>query len=233
MDRDRLKRYLEEGLSLEKVGEIENRDPSTIGYWVKKHGLVADGQAKHASKGSVSRKALCELVAAGFTIAEIAQAVERSPAATRYWLDKYGLKTNGRRGPTPMIPRYVVEDALAKGERTIAGECRTHGFSVFVIEPSGRVRCRRCRMERVSTRRRKNKWELAQEAGGQCKRCGYDTYIGALQFHHLDRSLKKFGLANGGRTIGLDALRAEAEKCVLLCANCHAEVEAGADLEQE
>jgi hypothetical protein len=31
----------------------------------------------------------------------------------------------------------------------------------------------------------------------------------------------------GGLTLSLDTLRAEIRKCVLLCSNCHAEVEAG------
>ena len=82
-------------------------------------------------------------------------------------------------------------------------------------------------MQRVSERRRKNKWVLAEEAGGRCTRCGYDTFIGALQFHHLDRAEKSFGLAQNGSTMGLDALREETKKCILLCANCHSEVEHG------
>jgi hypothetical protein len=34
-------------------------------------------------------------------------------------------------------------------------------------------------------------------------------------------------LANRGLTLSIDVLRAEAAKCVLLCSNCHAEVEGG------
>jgi hypothetical protein len=126
-----------------------------------------------------------------------------------------------------MVSREAVEAAIEAGLRTVEGDCRHHGSSVFVIEPSGKVRCRRCRMQRVSERRRRNKWTLAEEAGGKCVRCGYDTFIGALQFHHLDRKEKSFGLAQNGSTMGLDALREEARKCILLCANCHSEVEHG------
>ena len=227
MDRARLKRYLDEGLSLEQVGLIEDRDPSTIGYWVRKFGLEPNGKAKHAAKGEVRKKELAALVERGLTIAQIAEEIGRSPGATRYWLDKYGLKTSSRRGPRPMVSRERVEAALEAGFRTLEAECRHHGESIFVIEPSGRVRCRACRMERVSERRRKNKWVLAQEAGGKCVRCGYDRFIGALQFHHVDRKTKRFGLAARGSTRGIRALREEARKCVLLCANCHAEIEHG------
>ena len=65
------------------------------------------------------------------------------------------------------------------------------------------------------------------EAGGCCTICGYDRYIGALQFHHRDSETKRFGIGNRGLTRSLDAVRAEASKCLLLCANCHSEVEAG------
>jgi hypothetical protein len=50
---------------------------------------------------------------------------------------------------------------------------------------------------------------------------------GILEFHHVDPGEKAFGLALRGATRSLQALRDEATKCVLLCANCHAEVEAG------
>ena len=65
------------------------------------------------------------------------------------------------------------------------------------------------------------------EAGGRCCICGYDKYIGALEFHHLDRAEKRLTLSRNGATLALETLRAEARKCVLVCSNCHAELEAG------
>jgi hypothetical protein len=65
------------------------------------------------------------------------------------------------------------------------------------------------------------------EAGGCCRLCGYDRCVAALQFHHVDPEEKSFGLGCAGLTRGIAKARAEADKCVLLCANCHAEVEAG------
>ena len=57
--------------------------------------------------------------------------------------------------------------------------------------------------------------------------CGYDRYLGALEFHHMDRNTKEFrALAACGRTRSFAKLAKEAKKCVLLCSNCHAEVEA-------
>ena len=88
------------------------------------------------------------------------------------------------------------------------------------------------RSESVARRQRKIK-ETLLEAGGRCTLCGYSRSVSALVFHHVDPGVKQFGLAQGGRTRSLERAREEARKCLLLCANCHAEVEAGvADLPQ-
>ncbi len=76
-------------------------------------------------------------------------------------------------------------------------------------------------------RRRRVKQILVEEAGGRCRLCGYDRSVAGLHFHHVDPCQKQFGLAHGGMARSIERLRAEARKCVLLCSNCHAEVEAG------
>jgi hypothetical protein len=75
--------------------------------------------------------------------------------------------------------------------------------------------------------RQRNKEALVTEFGGACQACGYNKSMRALHFHHLDPSQKKFGLAAKRFSRTLEALREEAKKCVLLCANCHAEAEDG------
>jgi hypothetical protein len=57
--------------------------------------------------------------------------------------------------------------------------------------------------------------------------CGYSRCPAALQFHHRDPATKSFAVSRQGVTRSLARARAEARKCVLLCANCHAEVESG------
>ena len=81
-------------------------------------------------------------------------------------------------------------------------------------------------LERVSRRRRKVKQILVAEAGGCCALCSYDRCVAALHFHHLDPSSKQFHLSMHGAARSIASARAEMAKCVLLCANCHAEVEA-------
>ena len=105
--------------------------------------------------------------------------------------------------------------------------CRHHGVTDHWLEGRGSYRCLKCRSDAVARRRRKIKALLVREAGGGCALCGYMRCIAALHFHHLDPAAKSFTLAHGGWTRSLDATRLEAAKCVLLCSNCHSEVEAG------
>jgi hypothetical protein len=78
----------------------------------------------------------------------------------------------------------------------------------------------------VTRRHQKIKRTLVDEAGGRCAVCGYDHCIINLHFHHADPSKKRFGI-NLGHGRSLAAYRAEAQKCVLVCANCHGEIETG------
>ena len=67
---------------------------------------------------------------------------------------------------------------------------------------------------------------LVHEAGGCCSVCGYDRCIVNLVFHHVDPSRKAFAISTStGKSLA--AFREEAGKCVLVCANCHGEIEAG------
>lgn len=47
-----------------------------------------------------------------------------------------------------------------------------------------------------------------------------------MEFHHVDPSSKLFGIGSGD-TRSWETVKAELDKCVLLCSNCHKEVEAG------
>src|SRR3954464_4852196 len=99
-------------------------------------------------------------------------------------------------------------------------QCKNHGETKhFPRKGTNSWRCGKCSSEQVGRRRRKVKAVLVAEAGGSCRVCGYDRYQGSLEFHHLDPSTKKFGLASGGFTPAIAKLREEAKKCLLLCRN--------------
>ena len=77
----------------------------------------------------------------------------------------------------------------------------------------------------VLKRRAKIRAALLEHKGGKCEFCGYNKCEAALEFHHIDPSTKLFGLS--GSTKALKTQLKEADKCYLLCANCHREIHNG------
>jgi transposase-like protein len=222
MDREWLATQLEEGRSIESIARETGRHPSTLAYWVAKYGLRSHHAARHAAKGGIARDRLEALVGEGLSSRQIAARLEVSQATVRHWLRKHGLETQRatrRRLTEATLREPGVTDAIAF--------CSRHGTTQFRRRAEGGWRCLRCRAESVVARRRLVKATLVSEAGGACVLCGYARSMAALQFHHVDPAAKEFQIARHGVTRSIRAAKAEAEKCVLLCANCDAEVEAG------
>jgi hypothetical protein len=175
--------------------------------------------SKHHPRGGLGHDELQRLVARDLTVREIAAVVDRSFTTVRYWLRRHGLETTRE-----------ARTKRARGSEAqprFAGECPKHGVTVFARRKTGEAHCLRCRADAVSEWRRRAKRMLVEEAGGACAICGFDGYAGVLHFHHLDPAQKRFGLGGRGLARSIEALREEARKCVLLCSNCHAQVEAG------
>ena len=79
-------------------------------------------------------------------------------------------------------------------------------------------------MDAVRKRRKTVRYRALTYKGGRCQRCGYDRCTEALEFHHLTSTKKDFGISSKGYTRSWEKIRAELDKCVLLCANCHREI---------
>lgn len=79
----------------------------------------------------------------------------------------------------------------------------------------------------VAKRRKKLKAMAIVYKGGKCVICGYNRCVNALDFHHLNPDEKGFGLSVKGLTRAWSRIKAETDKCVLICANCHREIHAG------
>jgi excisionase family DNA binding protein len=221
MDRAWLHEQLAAGRSVESIAREVGRDPSTVAYWVAKYGLVSAHAPKHAARGGIGRDELELLVQQGLSVRAIAERLGLSYATVRHWLKEHGLETARTRR------RRLTPRPGADGPPTLDGSCDIHGVTMFGRRADGYYRCLACRSDAVVKRRRAVKQILVEEAGGACALCGYDRSVVALQFHHVDPADKAFSVSHRGVTLSLAAARAEAAKCVLLCANCHAEVEGG------
>jgi len=75
----------------------------------------------------------------------------------------------------------------------------------------------------VSTRCKRRDEKMYDYKGSSCSRCGYDKCKAALHFHHLDPSTKKFQIS-GNWGISWEKVKLELDKCIVVCANCHAEI---------
>lgn len=81
----------------------------------------------------------------------------------------------------------------------------------------------------VQTRRELIKLKLVNYLGGNCKRCGWNEHVAGLVMHHRDPAIKDFGLASVGGSKSWSKIKEEADKCVLLCSNCHNVIHATKD----
>src|SRR2546423_7277319 len=164
MERAFLELMLAGGMSLQQIAIVVDKDPSTVGYWVKKHGLVAVHTARHAPKGGMSKPVLESDIARGMSIRGIGLAHGVSEGTVKHWLRKYGLQTS-RAG------RMQESEAAHRTQKEVLEmRCLRHGRALHILEGRGCYRCTKCRSEAVAKRRRRVKAILVQEAGGACRR---------------------------------------------------------------
>jgi hypothetical protein len=110
---------------------------------------------------------------------------------------------------------------------TTTSTCQFCGRHYLYDRRRGHTRktCNSCRTNSRKSRR-DLKIALTAIAGSSCEICGYSRCLRALGFHHLDPATKRFHIA-GSHTRSWQSILDELQKCVLLCANCHIEVESG------
>jgi len=83
--------------------------------------------------------------------------------------------------------------------------------------------CKVCHGRHCIDRQRERKLQVIEYLGGQCRKCGikatHSNFV-IFDLHHMDPMTKektKTRVTNWG----LEKLKREADKCILLCANCH------------
>src|SRR4051812_13392945 len=121
MDRDWLAARLEAGDSMEAIAREVGRHPSTVSYWVNRHGLTSVHADRHATRGGIPRDVLEPLVVCGMSIRQIARELDRSPATVRHWLRRYELKT--------VTAQRVRRDGSTEPE--VIRDCPRHGWTTF------------------------------------------------------------------------------------------------------
>ena len=73
---------------------------------------------------------------------------------------------------------------------------------------------------RSRSAKRRRYWIGKYKVAKGCEMCGYNSHPVALQFDHIDPSLKQFDISRVSRKSISDVV-SEIRKCRVLCANCH------------
>ena len=172
----------------------------------------------------MERSELESFIDSNMSMNDIASKLNIGLTTVRYWFNKFGLKTKfeqfkpgcqnqsskkwllNNSGGSEYCCRYCGEKDEHKFMKN--GKSRNH------------TRCKKCHSGFSSKRFRKLKIEFVEYKGGKCEKCGYNECVGALDFHHIDPEKKD---AEWKRFKGrsLNSVKAELDKCMLLCANCH------------
>ena len=133
-------------------------------------------------------------------------------------------------------------DAITNTDRFIPTDsepriCNICNNTFYGFIGDTRVFCYNCSPRGVSVadahrfQKRAMKHILVEYKGGQCVECGYSKCEGALQFHHQNENDKDFTLSEiKPNVMSMEDIKNEADKCVLLCANCHAKKHAVEDI---
>jgi hypothetical protein len=98
-------------------------------------------------------------------------------------------------------------------------------YRYFIYRGHTKRLCNSCR---INDRRRRveRKQRMVAYKGGACQLCGYSRCLRALDFHHVDPDTKRFNFS-GNSLRRWETVQAELDKCVLVCSNCHDEIEEG------
>ena len=103
-----------------------------------------------------------------------------------------------------------------------------HGPKSTTVFPVGYHRhCKKCHNIKRDQRRLNNKTKVVELLGGSCNCCGYKKFLGALEVHHTDPSVKDKTIYDYSYITDEEQLTKELSTCVLLCANCHRETHGG------
>lgn len=85
-----------------------------------------------------------------------------------------------------------------------------------------RHKCRFCyRLTKHALKDKYHDWLNSYKKEHKCSKCKIADYR-VLEFHHLNSREKEFSISESFyNNFGLERIRKEVAKCVILCANCH------------
>lgn len=142
---------------------------------------------------------------------ELARHFQCSQTNIRHWLLKYGIQKN---------QKHTYSET---GVKTCPACNKTKPLAEFYKRTGDTPGswCKSCMHRQIVIRQQDYKKQAVAYKGGKCVVCGFAIYQGALEFHHLDPAQKDVQMSKHTREPLSPEGKAELDKCVLVCANCH------------
>lgn len=135
-------------------------------------------------------------------------------------------------GSNPVTPAF---DALTISCYAIGMKCKWHlcDNEVVPVRKGGNPKLfcnEKCtRKQAVSDKRKRLRIQMLDYKGRKCERCGWDESPVGLAAHHTDPTQKEFSMGDSGITRSWERIKAELDKCVMLCHNCHSVIHSTKD----
>lgn len=221
--KDKYIELISKGYTSKQIAESIGQSTSTV-----KRNLISLGlKTLHKRETLTLRRDILEkYIESDHSTYEIADILKCSQSSVKHWLKKFGLKTH----PKWQLDRDRIKEEIESGFKTCP-KCdikKPIDQDNFYIKKNGKFHhwCRNCN-DKISLEKQTERKQMCVDyKGGKCIKCGYNKYIGSLDFHHVNPNEKKFNISNL-RTYSFDVLKSELDKCVLLCRNCHGELHGG------
>ena len=220
--KEQYQELINKGLTSKQIAQQLGIGTSTAKGHIRDYGLKTIFKKERIP---IDKEKLENLIALNYSTYKIATALKCSQTNVRHWINKFGLKTITTTKYGNKTKKYLI------GDEKICPKCNRNLLVCkenFYIKKSGIVHawCKQCNNQITYQKQKQMKIDAVKYKGGKCKICGYDKYVGALDFHHINPDEKDFGISEL-RSYTWDTIKKELDKCICVCRNCHAEIHAG------
>lgn len=174
----------------------------------------------------MKKEELEQMINEGKSLNKISKVTGKSLTTVRYWVKKLDIQIKTK--------NFSEQGKKDYGQSRVCPKCKENCAIDQFYNRRGKenssVYCKKCTTIQVVERTKKLKQEMVNYKGGCCEICGYNKYIGALDFHHINPDQKDFTIAKVRQYKFDELIKKELDKCMLVCSNCHREIHGGLEV---
>lgn len=171
----------------------------------------------------MKREEIESLISESKSLNQISKETGKSLTTIRYWVKKLKISFETKSFSDQGVKEYGEFRYCPRCK----SECSIDQFYNRRGKKNSSVYCKKCTTDQVVERTKRLKQEMVDYKGGCCEICGYDKYIGALDFHHINPNEKDFTIAKVRQYKFDEVIKEELDKCMLVCSNCHRKIHGG------